>query len=125
VVEAFSEVEFPDRGMLGQHALFDPAVIRVPSPDEPSTLVADARGEYELRILRLGEVTRVFYPFNPHRRRGLEGDARGDEAQRARHPPRLSDRYHLPPSAHSTFIMRNAVICTFLPRPLENGDPPR
>jgi homogentisate 1,2-dioxygenase len=37
--------------------------------------------------------------------------------------PVLSDRYHLPPSAHSTFVMRNAVICTFLPRPLENGDP--
>jgi homogentisate 1,2-dioxygenase len=37
--------------------------------------------------------------------------------------PVLSDRYHLPPSAHTTFVMRNAVVCSFLPRPLENGDP--
>jgi len=37
--------------------------------------------------------------------------------------PVSSDRYHLPPSAHTTFLMRNAVVCSFLPRPLENGDP--
>jgi homogentisate 1,2-dioxygenase len=24
---------------------------------------------------------------------------------------------------HGTFLMRNAVVCTFLPRPLEVGDP--
>jgi hypothetical protein len=41
VVEAASEVGFPDRGMLGQHALFDPAVIEVPTPGEGSSL--DAR----------------------------------------------------------------------------------
>jgi homogentisate 1,2-dioxygenase len=36
-IEAFSEVRFPEKGMLGQHALFDPAVVRVPTPDEGST----------------------------------------------------------------------------------------
>jgi homogentisate 1,2-dioxygenase len=48
VVEAASEIGFPDRGMLGQHALFDPAVIEVPSPDErarPST-AGHLRGEW-------------------------------------------------------------------------------
>lgn len=123
IVEAFSEVAFPDKGMLGQHALFDPAVIQVPSPDEKSSLTADARGEYELRILRLGEVTKVFYPFNPHDVVGWKGTLTVQKLNVRDIRPVLSDRYHLPPSAHSTFVMRNAVICTFLPRPLENGDP--
>ena len=35
----------------------------------------------------------------------------------------MSERYHLPPSAHTTFVMQNAVVCTFLPRALETGDP--
>ncbi|MGZ3478681.1 MAG: homogentisate 1,2-dioxygenase domain-containing protein, partial [Polyangiales bacterium] len=37
--------------------------------------------------------------------------------------PVSSDRYHLPPSAHTTFVAPNVAICTFAPRPLENGDP--
>jgi homogentisate 1,2-dioxygenase len=123
VVEAFSEVSFPDRGMLGQHALFDPAVIQVPSPDEMSSLTADARGEYEVRVMRLGEVTKVFYPFNPHDVVGWKGTLTVQKLNVRDIRPISSDRYHLPPSAHSTFVMRNAVICTFLPRPLENGDP--
>jgi homogentisate 1,2-dioxygenase len=37
--------------------------------------------------------------------------------------PVMSERYHLPPSAHTTWLLKDAVICTFLPRSLENGDP--
>jgi homogentisate 1,2-dioxygenase len=33
--------------------------------------------------------------------------------------PIMSPRAHLPPSAHTTFITHGAVICSFLPRPLE------
>ncbi|MDO9019681.1 MAG: homogentisate 1,2-dioxygenase [Deltaproteobacteria bacterium] len=122
-VEAFSEVRFPDRGMLGQHALFDPAVLRVPTPDGESTLEPDARGEFELRVLRRGEVTRVFYPKCPLNTVGWKGTLTVTQLNVRDIRPVLSDRYHLPPSAHSTFVMRNAVLCTFLPRPLENGDP--
>ena len=31
----------------------------------------------------------------------------------------LGHRAHLPPSAHTTFVTAGAVICSFLPRPLE------
>jgi homogentisate 1,2-dioxygenase len=123
VVEAFSEVAFPDKGMLGQHALFDPAVIQVPSPDERSSLLANVAGEFELRIRRLGEVTKVFYPFNPHDVVGWKGTLAVQKLNVRDIRPVSSDRYHLPPSAHTTFVMKNAVICTFAPRPLENGDP--
>ncbi|TAK29417.1 MAG: homogentisate 1,2-dioxygenase [Myxococcaceae bacterium] len=122
-IEAFSEVRFPEKGMLGQHALFDPAVVRVPTPGEESTATPDAQGEYELRIVRLGEVTRVFYPTCPINTVGWKGTLTVMQLNVRDIRPVLSDRYHLPPSAHSTFVMRDAVICTFLPRPLENGDP--
>jgi homogentisate 1,2-dioxygenase len=122
VIEAFSEVTFPEKGMLGQHALFDPAVVQVPTP-EASSLTANADGEYELRIVREGELTKVFYPFNPHDVVGWKGTVAALKLNVRDIRPVVSDRYHLPPSAHSTFVMKNAVVCSFLPRPLENGDP--
>jgi len=31
----------------------------------------------------------------------------------------MSHRYHLPPSAHTTFLSERFVVCTFAPRPFE------
>ena len=31
----------------------------------------------------------------------------------------MSHRYHLPPSAHTTFVSERFVVCTFCPRPFE------
>ncbi len=122
VIEAFSEVTFPDRGMLGQHALFDPAVVQVPSP-ELSTLEADAAGEWAVQVRRAGVITTVYYPFNPLDVVGWKGTLSVQKLNVRDIRPVTSERYHLPPSAHTTFVMNNAVVCTFLPRPLENGDP--
>jgi homogentisate 1,2-dioxygenase len=122
VIEAFSEVTFPEKGMLGQHALFDPAVLQVPTP-EASSLRANDAGEFEVRVRQQGQITRVFYPFNPHDVVGWKGTLAPVKLNVRDIRPVVSDRYHLPPSAHSTFLMHNAVVCTFLPRPLENGDP--
>ena len=33
--------------------------------------------------------------------------------------PIMSHRYHLPPSAHTTFVADRFVVCTFCPRPFE------
>jgi homogentisate 1,2-dioxygenase len=33
--------------------------------------------------------------------------------------PLVSHRYHLPPSAHTTFLSDRFVVCTFCPRPFE------
>ena len=33
--------------------------------------------------------------------------------------PLMSHRYHLPPSAHSTFLASRVIVCTFVPRPFE------
>ena len=122
VIESFSEVEVPDKGILGQHALFDPAVIQVPSP-EASMLEPSAPGEWQMRVRHQGNLTNIYYPFNPLDVVGWKGTLTVQKLNVRDIRPISSDRYHLPPTAHVTFIMKNAVICTFLPRPLENGDP--
>lgn len=122
VIEAFSELSFPERGMLGQHALFDPALLQVPTP-APGTLEPNAAGEYELQIFRRGQVTKVYYPYSLHNVVGWKGTLAPFKLNVRDIRPVLSDRYHLPPTVHATFLMNNGVVCTFLPRPLENGDP--
>ncbi|MBK6694644.1 MAG: homogentisate 1,2-dioxygenase [Myxococcales bacterium] len=121
-VESMGELAVPDRGMLGQHALFDPAVLVVPTPGEGTALAA-VNGEYELRIQRCGELTRVFYPFSPIETVGWKGTLAPMKLAVNDIRPVSSDRYHLPPSAHTTFLAPAVVVCTFAPRPLENGDP--
>ena len=105
--------------MLGQHALFDPAVIKTPEP----MVDMSKKGEFEVKIKRLGEFSTVTYPFCPLNAVGWKGTLCVQQLNVADIRPISCDRYHLPPSAHSTFVAHNFVICSFLPRPLENGDP--
>lgn len=122
IVESVGEISIPDRGMLGGHALFDPAVINVPTP-VPVAAHGNGLGRYQLKIKRLNKFTTVTYPFNPITTMGWKGDLTVWQLNIRDIRPIMSERYHLPPSAHTTFKMRGAVICTFLPRSLENGDP--
>ncbi len=127
IVETTGELSVPDRGMLGQHALFDPAVLAVPSPEERSQLAAglggSRLGEWRLVIQRQGALTSVFYPHCPLDVVGWKGTLTVWRLNVRDIRPVSSDRYHLPPSAHTTFVAPNVAICTFAPRPLENGDP--
>ncbi len=121
VIESASEISLPDRGMLGRHAQFDPMVMRIPVlPGTERKDGANERGEFELRIKRLGEWTRVYYPWNPMNCAGWKGDLAPWAINVADIRPIISPRYHLPPSVHTTFLGRNFVICSFLPRPLES-----
>ncbi|MEK6577960.1 MAG: homogentisate 1,2-dioxygenase [Bdellovibrionota bacterium] len=121
VIEAASEISLPDRGMLGRHAQFDPMVMRTPElPEAEKKTGSSAKGEFELRIKREGEWTKVFYPFNPINTVGWKGDLSPWAINVSEIRPIISPRYHLPPSVHTTFMARNFVICSFLPRPLES-----
>lgn len=124
VVESRGEVSLPDRGLMGRHALFDPHVIDVPTPekaDDPPGAVQ--KGEWELRIQRQGRISSVWYPYNPIDIVGWRGDLTVWRLHVDDIRPVLSERYHLPPSAHATFVGDGWVLCTFLPRGLETGDP--
>ena len=111
-------VELPERGPLGQHALFDKGVLAAP---EPTTQEARKRTEeWEVRIKRAGEFTRVFYPFYPMDVVGWKGDLWPAKLNVRDFRPVISPRYHLPPSVHVTFVAGGAMISTFVPRPLES-----
>ncbi len=121
VVESPTEIGLPDRGMLGRHAQFDPMVMRVPVlPEKERKTGANPQGEFELRVKRENQWTKVFYPWNPMNVSGWKGDLAPWALNVADIRPIISPRYHLPPSVHTTFIAKNFVICSFLPRPLES-----
>jgi homogentisate 1,2-dioxygenase len=121
VIESATEIQLPERGMLGRHAQFDPMVMRTPLlPEGERKSGANAQGEYELRIKRQGVWTKVFYPWNPMNAVGWKGDLSPWAINVEDIRPIVSPRFHLPPSVHTTFLAKNFVICTFLPRPLES-----
>jgi homogentisate 1,2-dioxygenase len=115
LIESAGEISVPDRNQLGPHAQFDPAMIDTP---ELEPYQEDGR-EWAVHIKRQGGITKVFYPFNPNDAVGWKGDLTVWRINVKDIRPVVSPRYHLPPSAHSTFLGRNLVICSFLPRPFE------
>jgi homogentisate 1,2-dioxygenase len=104
----------PDRGPLGQHAVFDPAVLDVPEPE-----AIDEEGEFVVVVKREGFDTRVTYGFHPCDVVGWKGDLAPLRLHVDDIRPVVSPRYHLPPSVHSTFVAPGFVVCTFAPRPME------
>jgi len=116
LIESAGEITVPDRNQLGPNALFDPAMIDTPEL-EPYREAPER--EWAVQIKRGNEITRVFYPFNPNDVLGWKGDLTVWRINVKDIRPVTSHRYHLPPSAHSTFMGRNLVICSFLPRPFE------
>lgn len=123
ILQSKAEFNQPERGLLGQHALYDPAAVTVPDP----TLVSDVDEdgtmgdpvEWEVRIRCEGEYSKVFYPFNPLDVVGWKGDLTTWKINLRDIRPVMSHRAHLPPSAHTTFVTEGAVVCSFVPRPLE------
>jgi len=117
IFQSKAEFEPPDKGLLGRHALYDPAVIQTPEPDP----MLDDRREWEIRIKVDGGYSSLFYPFNPIDVVGWKGDLTVWKMNIKDICPVMSHRYHLPPSAHSTLETQGAIICSFVPRPLESG----
>jgi len=110
--------QLPDKGMLGPHAIFDPAVLDVPVLNEAFFAQQD-ESEWEVHVKSRGKVSRIVYPFNPLDAIGWKGDLAPVRVNWRDIRPVLSDRYHLPPSAHTTFVANGFVVCTFAPRPFE------
>jgi homogentisate 1,2-dioxygenase len=61
----------------------------------------------------------VRYPFHPCDVVGWKGDVAPMRLNVADIRPVTSPRYHLPPSAHTTWVADGFVVCTFAPRPME------
>ncbi len=109
----------PDKGLLGGHALFDPAMLETPVIDAAFKAHQVEAGEYRVEIKKRGAVSTVTYPYNPLDAVGWHGDLAPVRLNVADLRPVSSHRYHLPPSVHTTFLSDRFVVCTFAPRPFE------
>lgn len=109
----------PDKGVLGPHAVFDPAVLDTPAMDEAFRAHQDQPGEVRVEIKKRGQVSVATYPYNPLDAVGWHGELAPVRLNVKDIRPVVSARYHLPPSAHTTFVSDRFVVCTFAPRPFE------
>lgn len=114
-----SSYTLPEKGLVGNHAIFDPAILDTPELDE--AFLAQQSGSARTRVLvkKRGIVSTITYPFNPLDAVGWHGDLSVVRLNVRDIRPLLSARYHLPPSAHTTFLADRFVVCTFAPRPFE------
>ncbi len=113
-----SSYKLPEKGILGDHAIFDPAILDVPAMDEA---FRDQQSEEEWRVSvkRRGELGTITYPFNPLDALGWHGTLAPVRLNWRDIRPIMSHRYHIPPSVHTTFVANRFVVCTFVPRPIE------
>jgi homogentisate 1,2-dioxygenase len=114
-----SHFGLPDRGLLGGHAQFDPAMLETPVLDAAFADQAAVPGEVAVEIKKRGQVSVVTYPYNPLDAVGWHGDLAPVRLNVRDLRPVSSHRYHLPPSVHTTFVSDRFVVCTFAPRPFE------
>jgi homogentisate 1,2-dioxygenase len=108
----------PDKGLIGGHAIFDPAMLDVPRVDEAFLAQQDEKS-WRVAVKRRNAVSTVTFPYNPLDAIGWHGDLAACRINLRDIRPLMSHRYHLPPSAHTTFLGNRFVVCSFVPRPFE------
>jgi homogentisate 1,2-dioxygenase len=108
----------PEKGLVGGHAIFDPAMLDAPRVDEAFLAQQDEK-TWRVAVKRRGAVSTVTFPYNPLDAIGWHGDLSVCRINVRDIRPLMSHRYHLPPSAHTTFVGSRFVVCTFVPRPFE------
>lgn len=116
-----SSYQLPDKGILGPHAIFDPAMLDTPAINDAFKAQQD-ENEWQVKIKRRNRISTVTFPFNPLDAVGWKGDLAPVRINWRDIRPLVSHRYHLPPSVHSTFVANRLVICTFTPRPFESSE---
>jgi homogentisate 1,2-dioxygenase len=109
----------PDKGLVGNHAIFDAAMLDTPRIDEAFRAQQDEE-PWRVAIKRRNEISTAAYPFNPLDAVGWHGELSVCRINVRDIRPLMSHRYHLPPSAHTTFLAGRFVVCTFAPRPFES-----
>ena len=120
MIEATNDsYQLPEKGLVGNHAIFDAAMLDTPKIDE-AFKAQYSESETKVQIKRHNKVSTVTFPFNPLDAIGWHGDLCVMRINWRDIRPLMSHRYHLPPSAHTTFVAQRFVVCTFVPRPIES-----
>lgn len=120
MVEATNDgYHLPEKGVVGGHAIFDPAMLDTPKIDD--VFVAQQTEEpWQVLVKCREQVSTISYPFNPLDAVGWHGSLMPVRINWRDIRPIMSARYHVPPSAHTTFAADRFVVCTFVPRPMES-----
>ena len=113
--------QLPERGPLGQHAVFDPARLETPTLNEAFES-QQTETPWQVVIKRRDRLSTVTFPHNPLDAVGWHGNLSAMRINWRDLRPVMSHRYHVPPSAHTTFVAPGFVVCTFAPRPLESDE---
>jgi homogentisate 1,2-dioxygenase len=111
--------QLPDKGLLGPHAIFDPAMLDTPRIDAAFKAQQEDGREWHVDVKRRGAISTITFPYNPLDAVGWHGELAAVRINVRHLRPIMSHRYHLPPSAHTTFLSDRFVVCTFVPRPFE------
>ncbi|WP_027254205.1 homogentisate 1,2-dioxygenase [Photobacterium halotolerans] len=112
--------QMPDRGLAGQHAVYDPAVLEYARIDDAFLAQQNNDQRWQVRLKAREQMNTITYPYNPLDAQGWKGNLTVFKLNWRDIRPLMSHRYHLPPSAHTTFVANGFVICTFVPRPIES-----
>lgn len=120
MIEATNDsFKLPEKGVLGPQAIFDPAVMDTPHIDDAFRAQQDEK-TWQVQVKRRNEISTVTYPYNPLDAVGWHGEVAPVRLNWRDIRPIMSHRYHVPPSAHTTFLAGRFVVCTFVPRPFES-----
>jgi homogentisate 1,2-dioxygenase len=114
-----SSYMLPEKGLVGNHAIFDPALLDTPKVDAAFLAQQSDSTPWQVEVKRRNQVSLITYPFNPLDVVGWHGELAVVRINVRDIRPLMSHRYHLPPSAHTTFMANRFVVCTFAPRPFE------
>ncbi|MGB0385456.1 MAG: homogentisate 1,2-dioxygenase [Ardenticatenaceae bacterium] len=121
ICESKSPYQIPDRGLLGPHAIFDKGVLRLPEFKAPREKWDEE--EYEVRVKRLGRITRLWYDFNPLASvAGWKGTLTPYILNLRDIRPISMLSNHVVPTANTTFQSEDVLVTTFAPRALGNED---
>lgn len=121
LIEATNDAfKLPEKGILGPQAIFDPGMLDIPQMDEKFKEQQHQIAIWKVHIKRRGKISIVTFPHNPLDAIGWKGDLHPVRLNWRDIRPIMSHRYHLPPSAHTTFVANRFVVCTFCPRPIES-----
>ncbi|MGF1786342.1 homogentisate 1,2-dioxygenase [Photobacterium swingsii] len=115
-----SGYQMAERGLVGQHAIYDPAMLEYARIDDVFLAQQNSHQQWQVKLKARQRLNTITYPFNPLDAQGWKGNLTAFKLNWRDIRPLMSHRYHLPPSAHTTFVANSFVICTFVPRPIES-----
>jgi homogentisate 1,2-dioxygenase len=120
LVEATNDsYQLPEKGLVGNQAIFDAAVLDTPKIDD-AFRAQRSEDPWRIVVKRRNRLSTVTYPFNPLDAVGWHGDLAPVRLNWRDIRPISSHRYHIPPSAHINFAAERFVVGTFCPRPIES-----